>query len=139
MAQTFNAGSFIVRWFFALLLVLGTYNPTKYSYVSWVLDQATHIGPVVALVGLLLLIGWIVFIRATFQSMGWLGIVLGAAVLGCLVWFMVDRGWFSLESQNAITWIVLVILSLILTVGMSWSLIRRNMTGQVDVDHVDHP
>lgn len=138
MAQTFNAGSFIGRWFFALILVLGTYNPTKYSYVGWVLDKETHFGPVVALVGLILLIGWIIFIHATFQSMGWLGIALGAAVMGCLVWFMVDQGWFKLESQNAVIWIVLIILSLILTVGMSWSLIRRNMTGQVDVDHVNH-
>ncbi len=138
MAQTFNAGSFIGRWFFALILVLGTYNPTTYSYVGWALDKGTHFGPVVALVGLILLIGWIVYIRATFQSMGWLGITLGVAVLGCLVWFMVDQGWFSLESQNAITWIVLIILSLILTVGMSWSLIRRNMTGQVDVDQLNH-
>lgn len=138
MAQTFNAGSFIGRWFFALILVLGTYNPTTYSYISWVLDKGTHFGPVIALVGLILLIGWVVYIRATFQSMGWLGITLGVAVLGCLVWFMVDQGWFSLESQNAITWIVLIILSLILTVGMSWSLIRRNMTGQVDVDQLNH-
>lgn len=87
-----------------------------------------------ALVGVLLLIGWIIYIRATFQSMGWLGISLGAALFGCLVWFIVDQGWLSLDSQSAITWIVLVILSLILAMGMSWSHIRRKMTGQVDVD-----
>ena len=57
MAQTFTAGSFIGRWFFSLVLVLGTYNPTEYSYVSWVLAKGTHFGPVVALVGLVLLIG----------------------------------------------------------------------------------
>ena len=137
MAQTFTAGSLIGRWFFALALVLGTYNPTDYSYVSWVLAKGTHFGPVVALIGLILLIGWIIFIHATFQSMGWLGITLGAAVLGCLVWFMVDQGWFSLDAQNTITWIVLTILSIILAIGLSWSLIRRNMTGQVDVDQID--
>ncbi len=137
MAQTFTAGSFIGRWFFALVLVLGSYNPTAYSYVSWVLARSTHFGPVVALVGLVLLIGWIIYLRATFQSMGWLGITLGAAVLGCLVWLMVDQGWFSLDSQDTIIWIVLVILSLILAIGMCWSIIRRKMTGQIDVDHVD--
>ena len=137
MAQTFNAGSLIGRWFFALALVLGTYNPTDYSYVSWALAKGTHFGPVVALIGFILLIGWIIFIHATFQSMGWLGITLGAAVLGCLVWFMVDQGWFSLDAQNTITWIVLIILSIILAIGLSWSLIRRNITGQVDVDQID--
>ena len=138
MAQTFNAGSFIGRWFFALVLVLGTYNPTKYCYINWAFDKATHFGPIVALLGLILLIGWIVFIHATFQSMGWLGITLGAAVLGCLVWLMVDQGWFSLTDQNIMSWIVLVIISVILATGMSWSLIRRNISGQVDVDQIDH-
>jgi Family of unknown function (DUF6524) len=33
--------------------------------------------------------------------------------------------------------VVLVILSLILAVGMSWSHIRRRMSGQVDVDEKD--
>lgn len=138
MATEFNAGSFIGRWIFALVLVLGTYNPTEYSYVSWVFAKSTEFGPVVALVGVVLLICWIIYIRATFQSMGWLGISLGAALFGCLVWFMVDRGWLNLDSQSAITWIVMVILSFILAVGMSWSHIRRKMTGQVDVDHIDH-
>lgn len=63
MAQTFTAGSFIGRWFFALVLVLGTYNPTEYSYVSWVFAKGTHLGLVVALVGLVLLIGWIIYIH----------------------------------------------------------------------------
>lgn len=138
MAAEFTAGSFIGRWIFALVLVLGTYNPTEYSYVSWLFAKGTAFGPVVALVGIVLLIGWIIYLRATFQSMGWLGISLGAALFGCLVWFMVDQDWLSLDSPKAITWIVMAILSLILAMGMSWSHIRRRMTGQVDVDHIDH-
>jgi hypothetical protein len=137
MATEFGAGSFIGRWFFALALVLGTYNPTEYSYFNWAFAKGTVFGPVVALVGVLLLIGWIIYIHATFQSMGWLGISLGAALFGCLIWFIVDQGWLRLDSQSAITWIVLVIVSLILAVGISWSHIRRNMTGQVDVDQID--
>lgn len=138
MATEFNAGSFIGRWFFALALVLGTYNPTEYSYVSWVFAKGTDLGPVVAMVGVVLLIGWIIYIRATFQSMGWLGISLGAALFSCLIWFMVNMGWLSLDSQSAVVWIVMATLSLILTVGMSWSHIRRKMTGQVDVDQINH-
>lgn len=137
MASNFNAVSFLARWLFALLLVLGTYNPTDYSFVGWVMSDTSAFGSFMALVGVLLVIGWIIFLRATFMSMGWLGILLGTALFGCLIWLFIDLGWLSLESTHALTWIVLVVLSLILAAGMSWSHIRRRLTGQVDVDDVE--
>ncbi len=137
MASEFNAGSFAGRWVFALALVLGTYNPTEYSYISWIMSEGVSFGPVIALVGIALLIGWIIFLRATFMSMGWLGIVLGAAFFACIIWLLVDIGWLSLESSAALAWVALLILSLILAVGMSWSHIRRRLSGQFDVDDKD--
>lgn len=137
MATEFNAGSFLGRWLFALALVLGTYNPTQWSYYGWVTAESTTFGPIVAIVGIVLLIGWIMFIRATFMSMGWLGIVLGVALFGCVVWLLVDQGWLNLKSEGMIAWVVLLILSLILAVGMSWSHIRRRLSGQFDVDEKD--
>lgn len=137
MAGSFSAGSLVGRWLFAIILVFGTYNPTAYSYFSWVFDSGTRFGPVVAIVGLILLIGWIIFLRATFLSLGWLGIILGAALLGCLVWLLVDIGWLSLDSEGAIAWIALIIISALLAIGLSWSHIRRRLTGQVDVDDID--
>ena len=137
MATEFNAGSFLGRWIFALALVLATYNPPRWSYFNWATAESTPFGPIVAIEGIILLIGWIVFIRATFMSMGWLGITLGSALFGCIVWLLVDQVWLSLESQGTITWVVLVILSLILATGMSWSHIRRRMSGQFDVDEKD--
>ena len=137
MAKRFSAGSFFARWLFAAVLVFGSYNPTDYSYVGWILAENTEFEPIVAIVGIALLIGWIVFLRATFMSMGWLGISLGAALFGCIIWLFVDLGWLSLDATGAITWIVLIILSLILATGMSWSHIRRRMSGQFDVDDVD--
>ncbi|MEE4144553.1 MAG: DUF6524 family protein [Halieaceae bacterium] len=134
MATEFTAGSFLGRWAFALILVLGTYNPTQWCYYAWATADSTTFGPVVAIVGIVLLIGWIMFIRATFESMGWLGITLGAALFGCIAWLFVDQGWLSLDSNAAITWVVLLILSLILAAGMSWSHVRRRMSGQFDVD-----
>lgn len=137
MATEFNAGSFIGRWMLALALVLGTYNPTQWNFVSWATAESTIFGPIVAIVGLVLLIVWIMFLRATFMSMGWLGITLGGALFGCFVWLMVNLGWLSLDSPGKIAWVVLLILSLILAVGMSWSHIRRRLSGQFDVDERD--
>ena len=85
MATEFNISSFIARLVFAVGLVFSSYNPSGYSYISWVFEEATQFGPLVALLGLLLLIGWIIFLRATLMSLGWLGILLGGAVFACLV------------------------------------------------------
>ncbi len=137
MANSFDVGSFLSRWLFAAVLVFGTYNPTDYSYVSWLLAEGTAFGPIVAIIGLVLLIGWIIFVRATFLSMGWLGVILGAALFACVIWLFVDLGWMTLESTGALTWVALILTSLILATGMSWSHIRKRLTGQIDVDDVE--
>ena len=60
--------------------MLGTYNPTNYSYFKWVAADSTNFGPVHALVGIALLIAWIVYLRASFLSLGWLGLALWGAL-----------------------------------------------------------
>ena len=137
MAVEFNAISFLGRWAFAAALVFGSYNPTEFSYVSWALSDTVEFGPVVALVGVILLICWIMFLRATWISLGPIGIVLGLALFGCLIWLLVDLGVLSMESTSALTWLALLLMSLLLAAGMSWSHIRRRLSGQFDVDEVD--
>lgn len=137
MATEFTAGSFLARWVFAIALVFGSYNPSGYSYISWLLAEQTVFGPVVAIIGLVLLIAWIIYLRATFLSLGWLGVSLGAALFSCIVWLLVEVGWLSLDSTGVITYMALIVLSLILATGMSWSHIRRRMSGQLSVDDVE--
>ena len=136
MASQFTVGSFLGRWAFAVLLVFATYNPTKYSYIGW-LRNAPGFSPEVAVIGVVLLIGWIIYLRATFVSIGWLGVSLGVALFASIIWLLVDVGWLSLQSTNTLTYLVLLLLSLILATGMSWSHVHRRLTGQVDVDEVE--
>lgn len=137
MATEFSAGSFLGRWIFALVLVFGTYNPTDYSFISWIMADGTQFSPVIAVVGILLLIGWTIFLRATLLSLGLFGIALGLALFAAIVWMMVDFGLIDVEATGVLTYVALVLLSLILAVGMSWSHIRRRLTGQFDVDDTD--
>lgn len=134
----FNFVSFVLRWLFAAALVFGTYNPTDYSYVSWVMGAREAFEPIMALVGVALLIAWILFLHATLVSLGWLGIFLFGALFACLIWVLVDLHWLTLEASGAMTWIVLLVLSFILAVGMSWSHIWRRLSRQVSVDEQDH-
>ena len=128
MADSFGPDSFLLRWLFAAVLVFGTYNPTSFSWISWVLEPENAFGPVEALVGVVLLIAWVIYVRATFRSIGWLGLALGAALFACLIWLLVDFGLLSLESTGALTWLSLILVSMLLAVGMSWSHIRRRLT-----------
>ncbi|MSO97136.1 MAG: hypothetical protein EXR11_02805 [Rhodospirillaceae bacterium] len=127
---------FLWRWILALVVVLGTFNPTDYSYYSWV-TGAEGMLPLKALVGVVLLIVIIIYLRATWFSIGPIGLVLAAAFFGALIWVLVDFGLLVLGQGSIFTWIILVVLSLILAIGMSFSLFRRRISGQVDVDDVE--
>ena len=93
--------------------------------------------PVKAVVGILLLICWVIFIRATLRSLGGLGLILISALCAALLWLVIDWGLIPKDSITAVTYSVLMIISIILTVGMTWSHIRRRLSGQLDVDDVD--
>lgn len=137
MAEKFGVGSYLMRWLFAAALVFGTYNPTAYSWISWVLDSESSFGPVPAIIGVLLLIGWVIYLRATFMSMGLLGVALGTTLFACIIWLFIDLGVLSLDSTSALSWLALLLVSLLLATGMSWSHLRRRWSGQLDVDDVE--
>ncbi len=137
MANRFTPADLLLRWLFAAALVFGTYNPTAFSYISWVFGGEVEFGPVPAIVGLILLIAWIIFLRATFLSLGWLGVILWGALFGCVIWLLVDVGWLHLDSTGAVSWVVLLLISFTLAIGMSWSIIRRQLTGVSPVDDVE--
>ena len=127
----------LIRWGFALVLVMVTYNPTKWNLVRWGMDNYNGSLPVVVLVTLVVLLGWIVYIRATFRSIGPVGIFLVLALVGALVWVFYDQGWLDIGNATAMTWIGLIALSFVLGIGMTWSIIRRAISGQLDVDDIE--
>lgn len=128
--------AFGVRFLFSTLLVLLTYNPTSFNYVMWAQEQYQFNLSIVVLNGLILLIGYIIYLRATFRSIGPMGIVLAAAVLGAIIWVLADNGLFDLKDGTLMTWIGLICIAFILAVGLSWSHIRRKISGQSDMDDI---
>ena len=135
--RSFDAGSFLVRWVVALFLVLATFNPTSFSYFNWIVNQESGQLPLKALAGIVLLILYVIFIRATWRSIGPIGLALAAAFFAALIWVALDASILSLENQTALTWILLVVAATILAIGISWSHVRRRVSGQADVDDVD--
>lgn len=130
--------NFLVRFMFASLLVIGTYNPSTYSYTDWVLrDFPASINAISAFIGIILIIGWVIYLRATWNSLGPIGLLLALVFFGTVVWLLVDLGLLATDDAGAMNWVILIVISAILAVGMSWSHVRRRMTGQIDMDEVD--
>ena len=127
----------LLRFVFAVVLVFATYNPSEYSYYSWVAGALPEYSVVMIFAGVVLLIGWTILLRATLRSLGPFGLVLAIAFFGVLLWLVVDVGLVPANSTQAITYLILVALSGVLATGVSWSHVRRRMTGQADIDDVD--
>ena len=126
----FTAINFLLRLLFACLLVFVTFNPSGYSWVHWLSSDTPAVYKVAS--GVVLLIGWAMYLRATWHSLGPIGTVLAAAFFGVLIWLLVEWGMLSLESGSTMIWVVEVVVCGILAVGMSWSHIRRRLSGQYD-------
>ena len=137
MARQISWSGVVLRFLFAIVVVLGTYNPSGHSYYHWGILHMLPFDPVKVVVGILLLIGWVIFVRATMRSLGGVGLILVSALCAALLWLVIDWGLIPKDSIMAVTYSVLMIISIILTVGMSWSHVRRRLSGQVDTDDVD--
>jgi hypothetical protein len=138
-SREFNFYSFLWRFVASLVLVMVTYNPTDFSFVGWVsyAREADTLGPAHFVVGVTLLIGWVILLAATSRSLGAFGLILGGALLGGIVWLLIDVGLLSLSSLTSATWVSLVCVALLLAVGLSWSHVWRRLTGQFEVDDGD--
>ena len=134
-AHRFTFMSFLWRLGFSLVLVLITYNPSGYSWVGSLNDDVPLVYKVGA--GVVLLIGWVMFLRATWNSLGAIGTVLAATFFGVIVWLFVEWGLFTLDNTTVLQWALLLITASVLAVGMSWSHVRRRISGQYDTEEIE--
>lgn len=128
---------FLARWVFAFGLLAATYNPTPYNFVRWSIDYGAANLSIAVLLGLVLLVGYIIYLRATLRSIGAFGMLLVLALVGALLWVLYDLDVITLNDPGLNTWIGLFAMSLVLGVGLSWSIVRRALSGQADMDDVD--
>ena len=138
-SRELDFAGFLIRLLGATVLVLATYNPSGWSFVHWVKEgfASSQLGPEHFVVGVVLVIGWIILLTATFRSIGMLGLILGGALFGGLVWLLIDFGVFSIDSRSELTWVILIVSSIVLAIGLSWSHVWRRLTGQFEVDDAD--
>ncbi|MDV4145453.1 MULTISPECIES: DUF6524 family protein [Shimia] len=127
-----------LRWVFAFILLALTYNPTQWNYVRWSRGNYLEETPLTVLLGLLLAIGYIIYLRATLRSIGGFGMFLVLSVVGALIWVLYDWEMLSLQNPDLNTWLGIFALSAVLGIGLGWSIVRRMLSGQFDTDDVEH-
>ena len=126
-----------LRWLGAFVLLAATFNPTEWNYVRWAAAHGNSQLPLTLFLGLLLLVGFLIYLLATLRSIGRFGMLLVAAVFASGLWVLYSWGLLSLENSTLNTWLGLFALSLILGVGLSWSILKRRLSGQATVDDGD--
>ena len=118
---------FIMRWIVAFALLAATYNPTEMDFLRWGIAQFDSQQVLVGGAGLVLLAGYVIFLRATLRSIGLYGFALGLAAIGTIIWLLADQGVISLQDHAVNTWLALVALSLMLAIGQSWDHVRDRL------------
>lgn len=139
-------GGVLGRLVASVALVYLTYNPEGFSFFHWAIQpKAGETGlmavvhgfsPLKAIAGVGLIAAWVVFLQATKRSLGVGGAVLVVALFACTVWAMIYYGAISPTSSRAIVHLVLVAVSLVLAIGVSWSHLSQRLSGQQDTDTV---
>lgn len=126
-----------LRWLGAFVLLAATFNPTQWNFVRW--SQANYATqmPLTLLLGLLLGVGYLIYIGATLRSIGGFGVLLVAAIVGALIWVLIDYGILTLDNTNLNLWLGIFALSVVLGIGLSWSILRQRLSGQASVDEID--
>lgn len=126
-----------LRWFFAFLLLAATFNPTPINYVRWVEMNQTNNLSLSVFFGLILFLGYVIYLSATLRSIGTFGVVMVFAVFGSLVWVLHDQGILLLGNSDLNLWLGIFALSLVLGIGLSWGFLHQALTGRMDVDETE--
>ncbi|PWC31253.1 DUF6524 family protein [Azospirillum sp. TSO35-2] len=124
---------FFIRALSCFLLLFATWNPSGYSYLSWLdTDDGSRLSLKLA-VGVLLLATYAAYARIAWVALRWIGTLTCLALL--ISGYLAIRH-FGLLDPNAPFWnsaVVLIFSSVVLSVGVCWSHIKRRISGQSHV------
>jgi hypothetical protein len=131
----FGPLNFLLRWLVSLFLVFATYNPSGRSFYHWAVGGDAP-STIVAVVTIGLAACFIFLIRSTWRSIKPFGTILVAVFLGLFNLMLVDLGIVNVTGDWVISVMVLMSISTLLAVGVSFSAIRARLAGQIDSDDV---
>jgi hypothetical protein len=122
----------LVRMLAVMFLVAATYNPSGYSYYHWAFHGGTDYWALKIFLGLLVIFGYVFCFYSTWRSLRiMLSVPLLLIIAACL-WLLSDWGMIDLSDWLQRTLALETSLVVLLGTGVSFSLIRYRLSGQLD-------
>ena len=121
-------GGLVARLLACFALVFATWNPTGVSFYDWVGGPAPL--ALKAAAAALLILLHILFGRITWLSLGGLGLGFLLAMLFLGVFTLSEFEVIDLGRGRTWGYVFISVASLILMTGVTWSLMKRRVTGQ---------
>jgi hypothetical protein len=135
--RQFRVLSFLIRTCATLFLAFSTYNPSGISYVHWLEASWPEDWPLQTAVAIAYVIVYALLLRTTVRAIRITGIALVTALLGAMVWVLIDAGVVTIEGVDDLAIILLYMFGILLAVGISWMRLYILFFGQVSVDRLD--
>ena len=132
--RRFDFWAFLIRLFAALFIVFSTYNPSGVSYYHWVVETWPRDWLLQVPILPLYLVAYGLLLRATFRGLRPIGIVLAIALMGTIVWLLLDVGFIRLASLGDFGLVLLYMIAGLLAAGVSWMRVWTRLTGQASYD-----
>ena len=126
--------------FWAWLLILtvlcyAVWNPWGYSYIH-MLRNGEVSGSTLLLLGVLLIIIFGIFIKATVSSLGRVGLSLYLILIAVVIYFLADHDMLKAENIGVLGNLAPFLAALLLAIGSQGAKIYRAITGTGQV-HID--
>ena len=132
--RNFRPSMFLARLFGVLFVVFSTYNPTGWSLWHWFENAWPRDWTLLVPIGVLYVVVYVILVRAAYRSLRPSGIALAIALLGSIVWVLVDAGIVALDSMGDLGVVLLYMAGGAIAIGMTWNFLWLRLTGQVIVD-----
>jgi len=130
----FGLDSFFLRFIVAAVVVFATYNAEGFSYFHWILNNLGSLNLYMAAGAVILVLSWIMLIRASIISLSLIGFSLITVAFALLAWYIIHQLGLNASSKGAIIYIIELAIALVLSVGVPWSNIKRKFSRQPKTD-----
>ncbi len=122
----------LVRMLAVMFLVAATYNPSGYSYYHWAFQADSTDWALKVFLGFLIIFGYVFCGYATWRSMRLLLSIPLLLIIAACLWLLSDWGMLDFSDWLQRTIALEVSLVVLLGTGVSFSLIRYRLSGQLD-------
>ena len=122
-----------IKMVLSFILVFGTWNPLKYDVAHYVIGLETFNLLVIFFLAVLLVI-WLIAIRALHEALGTTGILVYLILVGLLLGGLYQIDIINIDNLDTLGWYINATVTTLLFTGLMAPIWWRRVTGKVTVD-----